>query len=322
METRMLGRLWPVSCLTIGGGGIGQVWGPTDREESVATVREAVDSGITLIDVAPSYGDGEAELVVGAAFGGRLPDGVRVCTKHHVGDAPASEVAAGMDRSLGESMGRMQVSFIDLFILHSPIVPDESMAASWRTALPIYREAVRPAMEQLVQIGRIGAWGITAAHPPRMVETVLAEDPLPAVAQMVANVLDAPGDMSWSEEPARPRDLLAVAAERGVGVMGIRALQAGALTDRLDRDLASDHPARIDFERAGPFRALAAEMGESAASLAYRYALSMTGVDTVVLGVKNRSELRQSLQAAEVGPLPADAMDLVDERIGPLRGSG
>jgi len=64
--------VWPVISLTIGGGGIGQVWGATDRDESVATVREAVESGITLIDVAPSYGSGEAELVVGQAFAAEL----------------------------------------------------------------------------------------------------------------------------------------------------------------------------------------------------------------------------------------------------------
>ena len=75
MDTRAFGTLGQVSCLTLGGGGIGQVWGPTSRGEAVATVREAVDSGITFLDVAPSYGNGEAESVVGEAFGGRLPDG-------------------------------------------------------------------------------------------------------------------------------------------------------------------------------------------------------------------------------------------------------
>jgi diketogulonate reductase-like aldo/keto reductase len=63
-----------MSCLTLGGGGIGQVWGPTSRDEAVATVREAVEAGITFLDVAPAYGSGEAELVIGAAFNGRLPE--------------------------------------------------------------------------------------------------------------------------------------------------------------------------------------------------------------------------------------------------------
>src|SRR4051794_15980748 len=97
METRRLGGLWPVSALTLGGGGIGQVWGPTTREESVATVRTAVDAGVTLLDVAPSYGDGEAERVVGEAFDGRLPAGVRISTKHRVGSPPPAAVAGELE---------------------------------------------------------------------------------------------------------------------------------------------------------------------------------------------------------------------------------
>ena len=77
METHQFGRMAPVSALTLGGGGLGQLWGPTTREECVATVKAAVDAGITLIDLAPRYGDGKAEQVVGEAFGGRLPPGVR-----------------------------------------------------------------------------------------------------------------------------------------------------------------------------------------------------------------------------------------------------
>lgn len=69
-----------VSALTLRGGGLGQLWGSTSRDEAIATAREAVDAGTTLLDVAPRYGDGEAERVVGEAFGGRLPEGVRVST--------------------------------------------------------------------------------------------------------------------------------------------------------------------------------------------------------------------------------------------------
>jgi aryl-alcohol dehydrogenase-like predicted oxidoreductase len=65
MEQRKLGPIGPVSRLTLGGGGIGQLWGETSREESVATLRAAVDAGIDLIDLAPRYGEGEAEEVLG-----------------------------------------------------------------------------------------------------------------------------------------------------------------------------------------------------------------------------------------------------------------
>ena len=60
MEQRQLGNLWPVSVLTLGGGGIGQLWGTTTREECIASVHAAIDNGNTLLDMAPAYGDGEA----------------------------------------------------------------------------------------------------------------------------------------------------------------------------------------------------------------------------------------------------------------------
>ena len=50
-----------VSSLTLGGGGIGQVWGETSSEEAIKTVHAALDHGINHFDVAPMYGKGEAE---------------------------------------------------------------------------------------------------------------------------------------------------------------------------------------------------------------------------------------------------------------------
>ena len=67
-----------------------------------------------------------------------------------------------------------------------------------------------------------------------------------------------------------------------------------------------------DYRRSGPFRALAREIGESPASLAHRYALSMHGVSTVVLGVKNRQELRECVEAEEKGPLSTDLIARID----------
>jgi aryl-alcohol dehydrogenase-like predicted oxidoreductase len=80
-----------------------------------------------------------------------------------------------------------------------------------------------------------------------------------------------------------------------------------------------DHPALTDFKRAAPFRALAAELGESTAVLAHRYVLTMEGVDTVVLGVKNREELAECLRAAELGPLPDDLLTRVEDLMSPIR---
>ncbi len=312
MQTRTLGRLWPVSALTLGGGGIGAVWGSTTRDESVATVREAVDAGITLLDVAPSYGDGEAERVLGDAFGGRLPDGVRVVTKHLLGNPPASDVQGRFERSLDASLERMKLRFVDLFVLHGYIVPDETPGDDDRTPRSLFVEAVRPAFERLVAQGKIGAWAITGIAEPSAILETLAEDPAPGAVQAISNLLDSPGGMTVSVDQPRPRDIIALAASRGTGVMGIRAVGAGALTDRVDRDLPEEDPTTVDFRRAAPFRAVARELGESPASLAHRYALSMASVDTVVLGVKNRAELRECLAAEANGPLASDVMERID----------
>ncbi len=313
MQTRPFGPLEPVSALTLGGGGLGQVWGATTRDEAIATVHEAIAGGITLLDMAPSYGrDGEAERVIGEAFGGRLPAGVRVTTKHVLGSPHAGDVYQRLSESLEGSLARMRLGRVDIFILHGMIDAAAEEGATTRTNLALFRDSVVPAFERLKSEGRIGAWGITGVGFPSAILDVLEQGPGPAFVQCIANVLDSPGGMKRYDEPARPRDIIASAVRHGVGVMGIRAVAAGSLTSAIDRELPAGSPEVNDFERAAPFRAIAAELGVSPAFLAHQYALSMDGVSTVVLGVKNREELRECLAAEAAGPLPAEVTRRLD----------
>src|SRR5690348_14458033 len=107
MRQQSFGRLTPVSTLTLGGGGLGMLWGETTFDECVATVHAAVAAGITLFDLAPRYGDGKAEEVVGAAFGGRLPEGVRVTSKCNLGNAPPPEIEGLLRQSIEGSLKRL-----------------------------------------------------------------------------------------------------------------------------------------------------------------------------------------------------------------------
>ena len=317
MEQRTFGSLgYDVSALTLGGGGIGQVWGPTTREECVATTREAIDLGINLLDVAPSYGDGEAERVVGEALGGRLPAGVRVSTKCRVGAPPATEVAELLRSSLTASLQRLRLERVDVFIVHNMLVADTDADHYLGTPLALFEEAVRPALEGLVAEGLAGAWGITGIGVPDAVIAALRSGTPPGVVQCIANLLDSAGAIRRFEGSLRPREVIAAAGGQGVGVMGIRAVQAGALTDAIDRALPEGHGDALDFDRAAPFRDLAREVGESPAALAHRYALSMQGVSTVVLGVKNREELRECVDAEARGPLDAELMSRIDAAVG------
>ncbi len=317
MQMRELGSLGPVSALTLGGGGIGQVWGATTRAEALACVRLAVDSGITLLDLAPGYGRGEAEAVVGEAFGGRLPDGVRVTTKCQLGSPPAEEIAATIRRRLERSLAGLRLQRVDVLLLHSNIIPDDyaypdpELQDRFATRWSLYREHVIPTFAALQSEGLIGAWGITGVGLPATIRRALASEPRPAVVQCVANCLDSAGAMRRYPEPAEPRTIIAAAANAGVGVMGIRAVQAGALTDGFDRATAPREEL-ADYERASGFRSLAKRWGTTPARLAHRYALSMAGVDTVVLGVKNRTELTECLAAEADGPLAADQLAAID----------
>jgi aryl-alcohol dehydrogenase-like predicted oxidoreductase len=112
---------------------------------------------------------------------------------------------------------------------------------------------------------------------------------------------------------------MAAARANGVGVMGIRAAQAGALTNAIDRPLPAENLEVRDYTLAAPFRALCTELGANPAVLAHRYALSLD-IDTLVLGVKNRQELAECVEAATAGPLPPELLSRIDASVSHARG--
>jgi aryl-alcohol dehydrogenase-like predicted oxidoreductase len=324
MKTAILGPLGPVGRLTLGGGGIGQIWGETSREESTATLRAAIAGGIDLIDTAPTYGN--CESIIGETFDGALPAGVKITSKCGLGSPPPGQAAARLETALAASLAAMRLDRIDLYFLHSNIAPDDYAYAhgdarrdEFSTRWSIYAEEVVPTFERLKAQGRIGAWGLTGIGVPQSILDAFAHTPAPDVAQVIANLMDSAGGIRRFTEPAQPRTILAAAKARDIGVMGIRAVQAGALTSGLDRTLSPNHPDSKDYERAEPFRALCAGWGEDPALVAHRYALSIVGIDTVVLGVKNRAELDQALDAEAAGPLsPAETAEI--DRLGLSQG--
>ena len=97
MQYNELGRTGlNVSRVGFGGGGIGEVWGATTRDEAVRAVHLALDLGINYFDVAPAYGDGKAEEALGIALEGRSEE-VIIGTKVRV---PAD--------GLGDAIGAVQ----------------------------------------------------------------------------------------------------------------------------------------------------------------------------------------------------------------------
>jgi len=317
VKSNAFGPLGQVSALTLGGGGIGQGWGETSRDEAKATIHAAIDAGIDLLDTAPMYRNCEA--IVGETFEGKLPSGLRITTKCGLGTPAPGEVETILTRSLEDTLRTMKIERVDIFFLHSNICADDYVYAirpdrqdGFATRWSVYAELVIPAFEKLKAAGKIASWGITGSGVPATIIRALKHDKKPAFVQVVTNLLDSAGSLRRYAEAARPRDILKTAVEQGVGVLGIRAVQAGALTAAVDRELSPNNPDARDFARAAPFRALCRELGEDPAMLAHRYALSLPGVATVILGVKNRDELSQSVDAEAAGPLPPDMMAKID----------
>jgi len=315
MKKNPFGALGEVSRLTLGGGGIGQAWGPTSREEAIATLRAAVDGGIDLLDTAPLYRN--CESIVGETFGGRLPAGLRITTKCGLGSPEPEQVERALTQSLEGSLAAMKIDYVDIFFLHSNICADAYVYAnrpdlqnSYATRWTIYAEHVIPAMEKLKAAGKIASWGITGSGVPDAILRALRHSHQPGYVQAVTNLLDSAGSLRRYADPARPRDIIAAANARGVSVLGIRAVQAGALTAEVDRELSPNNPDRKDFERAAPFRALCKEIGMDPAIVAHRYALSMQGVATVIVPDEAAKDPRRlvNLLAAFLG-LPVEGFD-------------
>ena len=318
MQRRFFKPFGTVSALTLGGGGLGQVWGNTTRAEAVATARLALDSGITHFDMAPMYGKGEAEQVIGEAFDGLDKSDLQFTTKYRLGNVPAEQVYDKLNASLTRSLATMGIEQVDLFFLHSQLIEDGYQLPLYneirdRLATPksMFQEAVIPAFERLQQEGKIGGWGFALGQQSAL-EAVIASDKPPTAVQCVINPLNSAGDIGYVSGEFDCRGILRACRTHDVPALAIRAVQAGALTSAMDRDLPANDADRLDFDRAAGFRALAAEWGQSPARLAHRYALSIDDIGSVILGVKNCEELRECVLAESDPRLSADEIEAID----------
>ena len=318
MEQRKFKPFGNISALSLGGGGIGNVWGETSRSERVSTVSLAIESGINHFDMAPMYGKGEAERVIGEAFKGRDYSTINLTTKCRLGTVTDSEVYTRLNNSLCRSLETMGVDKVNLFLLHSQLIEDDYQLpflnehrATNATTLSCYYNAVIPAFEMLKKEGKIDHWGIGLGQEEALIKAINHEHP-PEAMQCAVNILNSIGAIGYVSEKSDPSKVLLECQKQDIPILAIRAVQAGALTSSMDRE---PHPSGldkadfIDFERALPFRNLANEWDESPASLAHRFALSVKKVSSVVLGVKNRQELQECIDAESRGKLSSHEME-------------
>ncbi len=112
------------------------------KKDEIAALQHGIDLGMTLIDTAEMYASGGAEKVTGEAIVGRR-DKIFLVSKVLPGNASRKGTVAALERSLA----RLKTDYLDLYLLH------------WRGGYPL--SETFEAMEQLVDAGKIRAYGVS-----------------------------------------------------------------------------------------------------------------------------------------------------------------
>ncbi|MFI6043541.1 aldo/keto reductase [Nocardia sp. NPDC051321] len=291
MRTRHLGEL-AVSAQGLGCMGMSHGYGAADDEQSIATLRHALDLGVTLLDSADFYGFGHNEELIGRAIAGRR-DEVVLATKfgfaNRLGEptqirGDAAYVRAACDASLS----RLGVDHIDLYYQHrvDPQVPIEETVG---------------AMAELVQAGKVRHLGLSeaSAHTLRRAHAVHPITALQSEWSLWSRDLEA--------------EIAPVARELGIGLVPFSPLGRGFLTgqynsveDLADNDVRRTQPRFADgnLERNLAIVAKLNELAEAKGVTAGQLALAWVqhrGEDVVPIpGTRRQQYLQENLAALDI----------------------
>ena len=320
MDSRALGRTGlSVSALGFGCGNVGGLMVRGTPAEQERAVRRAVELGINYFDTAPSYGDGQSEANLGRVLK-TLGARVYVGTKFRLEPADLANAPAAIERSLDRSLTRLGRDQVDLFQLHNSIRPTrDGGAVTTRDVL----ETVVPVLQRLRQAGKLRFYGITALGDTVAVHGVIGAGVL-HTAQVALNLLNpSAGRTVPAGFPAQDfHDLIGVARQRGMGAIVIRVFAAGALSGTMDRHptavpavdpIASGADYADDVRRAAAFAVLVKDgLVGSLVEASLRFALTVDGVSTVLLGYSSIEHLETAAAAINRGPLPEPVLERLE----------
>ncbi|MET8140363.1 aldo/keto reductase [Sphaerisporangium sp. NPDC005288] len=298
MEHRKLGEL-DVSAIGLGCMGMSQSYGPYDDEESIATIRAALDLGITLLDTSDmyGYGNGHNESLVGRAIAGRRDQAV-VATKFGIkgwtGDGSfVLDSSPEYAREACEaSLRRLGVDVIDLYFLHRR---DREM--------PI--EEIVGGMAELVTAGKVRYIGLSEVSTDTLLRAH-ATHPITALES----------EYSLFERYVE-KDVLPACREHGIGLMAFSPLGRGFLTGTV-RDMGA--LSQDDYRHTDPrfkganlarnlalvdrVQSIAAELEMTPSQIALAWMLAQDEHIAPIPGTKRVTYLRENVAAAQVRLTP------------------
>ena len=307
-----------ISEVVFGAGAVGGLLINGDDETRREAIRISLESGINWIDTAANYGDGKSERVIGQLLQ-EMPGTLRphVSTKVQF-DRAAGDFAGQAQRSITDSLERLQMDRVDLFQVHNRVGSSPEEIPNCLTPEDMLRgDGVADAMDLLVAQGLVGHVGFTATGEAGPLHEVIASGRF-ASAQIYYNLLNPSAGRvmpsTWSAYDHK--NLIATAESAGVAVMVIRVLAAGVIATDIrtgkEGGVALANDVEADERRmAKVLPLLEPEHGERS-QVAIRYALRNAGVSGVVVGTAEIHHLKLAIAAAEMGPLPDNLLDELD----------
>jgi aryl-alcohol dehydrogenase-like predicted oxidoreductase len=301
MQTRKLGRTGPqVAQLGLGLMGMSDLYGPADRAESLATVRAAMDAGVTLLDTGDFYGMGHNELLLREALqaGGR--DQVQISVKFGAMRDPNGQWG-GMDTRpaavknfAAYSLKRLGVEHIDIYrpARLDPNVPIEDTVGA-------IAELIKAGHVRHVGLSEVGSETLRRAHAVHPITDLQIE------YSMISRGIES--------------GILQTCRELGIAITAYGVLSRGLISGHWSkqregeadfRGLASPRfqGANLDHNLAlvEKVRTIADELGVSVAQVAIAW-VAAQGEDIIpVVGARTRVRLQEALGANQVRLSAAD----------------
>lgn len=293
MQMRQMGSEGPmVPVLGLGAWPIGGGMGKVEDDVAIATVRAAVDGGITLLDTAQAYRTSEATL--GAALDDGYRDRCFLATKVS-GDYSPSGIRSAMENSLRA----LRTDHVDLYQIHGPS-SDYPIDASMETMLRLQEEG---------KTRHLGVSNYNAAQMAEALRTGRYHS-----NQVCYNMIDR-----WIEAEDAP-----YCEREGIGIMVHSPLAKGLLTGkyssgyrfpedderstipRFQRGLLEDYIALADR-----LAEVAADIGITLVQLAIAWTMRLASVSCTLVGAKNPEQVAEHIGAAEV-KLSADELERIE----------
>ncbi len=264
-------------------------WGQCDDDDSISAIQAGIDNGINLIDTAPAYGSGHAEMLVGKAIKGRR-DSVIVATKvgsYRVGESYVRDLKPErIMRSVEDSLRLLDIDCIDLYQIHWPDVNTpigESMAA----------------LEKLHRQGKFRWLGVSNFSAAQIDEACAYMDIVSL--QPRYSLLDR----------GIEQELLPYCIDKGIGVLTYGSLGAGILSGKYDRTSAQAlTDRRVGFypyfkgemlEKTmmllDTLKEVAARHEKPVSQVAVNWVWAQEGVTCALVGAKNAAQARENALA-------------------------